>query len=497
MVGVGIPSAPVGAGTAVAAKSVGGAKGHGHGDGHGEDFFDALSKAAGGDADEQLDGDASKTPGDNDSAPDDGSGSALTGLGISSSGHGRRAKPLIDLQKTSFNAQMGHVAEKDAADKQQTTVASKRQTAGATQVAKGLRQGGKDAVSDDVLSADAGVKDAQHAGKTAKDAVPSAGDEDGKSGQPHSKDAASDALSLLHGQSGGDAAATAQVVLGGAQQTSSPRSSKDTDRSATVKDVQSTSPHAAADPSAAESGDVDDTGKAFKLARADGRGQSIEMSIGKDKDQAAGVDVKASGGSSGADVTVLDSRRYLALAPGSNSSAVVGALGGDGEWSSAMQPGSALSNEASWTGTGKVVNTLKIEMNPADLGVVTATMRLSGDDLTVDLKVQSGEAYRQLHNDQGAMMDALRSQGYTVDRITVTLVAPPQAEANSQSGSQGQSQQQSLLNQGQNGNGQARGQNSSGQQFDGNDGGWTAGETGAAGNASGDYRRDGSGGVYL
>lgn len=39
-----------------------------------------------------------------------------------------------------------------------------------------------------------------------------------------------------------------------------------------------------------------------------------------------------------------------------------------------------------------MVNTLKIQMNPIDLGLVTATMRLAGDALNVDLKVETGAA---------------------------------------------------------------------------------------------------------
>ncbi|KAA0699521.1 flagellar hook-length control protein FliK [Neorhizobium sp. P12A] len=498
MVGVGIPSAPVGAGSTVATKGASSAKGHGHGGSHGDDFFDVLSKAAGGDGDDQSDGEASGALDGNDGAQDGGSAGALTGLVTGASGRGRRSKPLIDLQKTSFNGQVNHAAEKTGTDEKSATAASKLQAANAAQMAKGQKQGGKGASSLETSSAGDGLKEEQHVGKTTKDTASSIGDDGSKSEQSHSKGAASDALSLLHGQSGGDPALAAQAILSNAPQASgSQRSSKDADRNATVKDVQSASLHAGADTSVADTGDADASGKAFRLSRADGRGQSLDMSIGKGKDQAAEVDVKAAtGGASGADVTVLDSRRYLGLAPGSNSSAVIGSMSGDGEWSSAMQPGSALSNEASWTGTGKVVNTLKIELNPADLGVVTATMRLSGDDLTVDLKVQSGEAYRQLHNDQGAMMDALRSQGYSVDKITVTLVAPSQTEANSQSGFQGQSQQQSLPNQGQS-NGQARGQNYSGQQFDGNDIGRTSGEMGREDNTSGSYRRGGSGDVYL
>ena len=252
-------------------------------------------------------------------------------------------------------------------------------------------------------------------------------------------------------------------------------------------------------PTPTGTGDDTTTAQTFRLVRADGRGGSLDMSISKGSDDTAQVDVKASGSGSAETVTVLDSRRYLGLAANSNATLVTGALAGDGEWSGAMQPGSALSNAASWTSTGKVVNTLKIQLHPNDLGEVTATMRLSGDQLSVDLKVQTSEAYRQLHADQSHMVDALRAQGYQVDSITVTLAssADQQSDSGKQSGFQGQSQQQSLMNQGQGGDARPKGQSYSGQQANGNDGNRSSGERGTEDGAAGIAQRLRSGDVYL
>lgn len=490
MVGVGIPSAPTGAASATATKNTSGGKTEGHGRGHGDDFFDVLSKAAGGDTDGQLDGETSSL------LAGDGTQS---GRGAAAAGHHSSAKAVLDLQKTSLKGQSGeNDGEATVAEPQVATAwkqkASVTATAATVQATKGQKHGAKSTdATDDAPDGDA-VKDAKHADKSSKDATSDA-DGDSKAAPSHSEGAASDALSLLHSQSP-EAALSAQVGMPAAQRTSGDHSSKDDGRVTATTQAHSTSSGDASETSS-ESDAADPSAKAFKLVRADGRGQSLEMSIGKGRDHASDVDVKAGGAGGGDAVTVLDSRRYLGLASNTNSSAVIGAMSGDSEWSSAMQPSSALSNEASWTSTGKVVNTLKIQMNPEDLGLVTATMRLSGDDLTVDLKVQSGEAYRQLHNDQGAMMDALRAQGYSVDKITVTLAAPPQTDANTQSGFQGQSQQQqSFQNQAQ-GGGQSRGQNFSGQQANGNEGGWSRSDVGAEDGASGGNQRSGSGGVYL
>ncbi|MGY5778609.1 flagellar hook-length control protein FliK [Rhizobium sp. LEGMi135b] len=241
-----------------------------------------------------------------------------------------------------------------------------------------------------------------------------------------------------------------------------------------------------------------DVSQTFRLTRADGRGGALDLSISKGGDDVADAKVGAAAGGDAVAVTVLDSRRYLGLAANSNSALVAGTLAGDHEWSAAMQPGSALSNAANLTSTGKVVNTLKIQLRPDNLGDVTATMRLSGDQLSVDLKVQTSEAYKQLHADQSRMVDALRAQGYQVDSITVSLAssADQQSDSGRNSGSN-QPQQQSLLNQGQGGDARPRGQNYSGQQANGNDGNRSSGERGVEDGAAGGVQRSRSGAVYL
>lgn len=484
MVGVGIPSAPAGASPAAATKSTGNSKTEGHGRGKGQDFFDVLMKTAGDDLDGQsADGEAAGLL----------AGDAATGLGAKAAGHHGSSKSMFDLQKTSLK-DMG--VEEDgeiAAAGPQIAIAAKQKAGATAQVPKGQKPGVKGAVADEIQDMDA-AKDAQHAAKSTKDEKASDVDGDAKSSHPHSQGAASDALSLLHSQSP-DAVLSAQAGMPGIQRATGDHSLRDGDRVTATSAAHSASASDAADIEGT-SGETSSSGKAFKLVRADGRGQALEMSVGRGKGDSSDADVKTGSAAGGDTVTVLDSRRYLGLAQGSNSSAVLGAIGGDSEWTSAMQPSSSLSNEASWTSTGKVVNTLKIQMNPEDLGMVTATMRLSGDDLTVDLKVQSGEAYRQLHDDQGAMIEALRSQGYSVDKITVTLAAPPQTDANTQSGFQNQPQQQSFQNQAQS-DGQSRGQNFSGQQTNGNEGGWSRGDVGAEDGTSGGSQRGGSGGVYL
>lgn len=69
------------------------------------------------------------------------------------------------------------------------------------------------------------------------------------------------------------------------------------------------------------------------------------------------------------------------------------------------------------------VNALRIQLHPADLGVVTATLRLSGDHLVIDLKVETAAAYRQLSADNAAIVDKLKGHGYVVESVTIQHVA--------------------------------------------------------------------------
>lgn len=122
-------------------------------------------------------------------------------------------------------------------------------------------------------------------------------------------------------------------------------------------------------------------------------------------------------------VQVTESRRYIGIAPSSNAVSVATAFSQDPDWSAAMNPSARLSNEALYASTGKVVNTLKIELNPNDLGHVTATMRMVGEELNIHLTVESSKAYRQIMHDSSSMLDNLKAQGYSVDQITVSIAS--------------------------------------------------------------------------
>ncbi|WP_075292497.1 flagellar hook-length control protein FliK [Pararhizobium arenae] len=174
----------------------------------------------------------------------------------------------------------------------------------------------------------------------------------------------------------------------------------------------------------------------FRFARADGKGQEVSISIGADGDKAT-IDTGGTPAAKAETVTVLEARRYLGIAPSSNAQAVTTAIAGDAEWAQSIQQTSATGNTTQQQATGKVLNTLKIQMHPIDLGMVTVTLRLKDDELQVDLKVETGDAFRQLRDDQGDIVKALRAQGFAVDKVNVVFNAP-----DSNNGAQQQQQPQ-------------------------------------------------------
>ncbi|MGV8938428.1 MAG: flagellar hook-length control protein FliK [Allorhizobium sp.] len=185
-----------------------------------------------------------------------------------------------------------------------------------------------------------------------------------------------------------------------------------------------------------------DTDRNVRFVRADGKSMTMRTGAGRGDEGADAVDNSARQATS--TIEVVDARRFLAPTASSNSNNVLATMVGNSEWTGAMRPGSELSNAASQTSTGNVVNTLKIKMHPIDLGSVTATLRLNGDVLTVELTVENSAAYRQLSDDQSDMVNSLRAQGYAVDQVQVTMssVSRPAADGSQAPGTQQQTQQQ-------------------------------------------------------
>ncbi|MGO6789021.1 flagellar hook-length control protein FliK [Rhizobium ruizarguesonis] len=442
-------------------------------------FSDALAKASGSAVNDEAD----------DAQPDQ---SVVADAGtdkVAGTIRGRSgAKPLIDLSDAALKTQADVQPETIVSVEKAAAKPAKAEVKVPADLALG-KLDPKDRSADEIAPAAKGVKHAK-GDALETDTDNTTDDEDG---------GISDVLGLLK-QDPADGAVTLPAVAAAHQVSAKTGEAGTADKKLDSIDVKAgghASDALAAVSSNIESGKADDIkvpgsenaeaadGRTFRISRADGRGVSMDVQIGTDqagpKDGSKKADVES--------VSVLESRRYIGLMQNSNSAAVTAALSGDSEWARAMEPSSALSNAAEWTSTGKVVNTLKIQMNPLDLGLVTATMRLSGDALTVDLKVETGAAYRQMKEDHGKILEALRSQGYAVENVTISMAPVERPDA----GNQGQaSQQQSLPQQGQGGEARER-HNQTAQRTDGGFNG--AGETGIEDARAGGS--SGAGGVYL
>ncbi|MDH7804668.1 MULTISPECIES: flagellar hook-length control protein FliK [unclassified Rhizobium] len=202
------------------------------------------------------------------------------------------------------------------------------------------------------------------------------------------------------------------------------------------KDMPARTELAGSDAGSGSGNEGDASSFRFSSPRS-GTARALDMSTVQ-RDGRVEFDARESSGKATDTITVLDSRRFIGLAPSSNASALTGLIANDPEWVSAMQPGSSLSNEAAQSSTGKVVHTLKLHMTPIELGSVTMSLRLAGDELAVHMTVESVAAYKKIQQDSKSILEGLKAQGLTVDNITISIASSDKSD---QTGTQANNQQ--------------------------------------------------------
>lgn len=69
--------------------------------------------------------------------------------------------------------------------------------------------------------------------------------------------------------------------------------------------------------------------------------------------------------------------------------------------------------------TAGVVSSLRIQLNPAELGMVTARLVATGSQLEIEIRVESNDARQKLAHDADAIVKALRGVGYDIERVTI------------------------------------------------------------------------------
>lgn len=146
-------------------------------------------------------------------------------------------------------------------------------------------------------------------------------------------------------------------------------------------------------------------------------------------------------------VRTVESRSHAAPSVPGNAEAVIRALTQAGDTLDLKGVLTNLSGAASAqpvTGANadlhlnrpQTLHTLKIQLNPLELGQVTAVMRLTGEELSVELRVETPEAYRQLSSDSEAIVRSLRAQGYGVDQVSVMQAGSDRSSTGGQGGQQ-------------------------------------------------------------
>lgn len=85
-------------------------------------------------------------------------------------------------------------------------------------------------------------------------------------------------------------------------------------------------------------------------------------------------------------------------------------------WAAQMKS-PVMSSKFQQTNDGKVLQSLRIQLNPVELGTVDATLRLSDGKISLVLKVENEATQLSLMRDGQALQNALRMSGYQVDQI--------------------------------------------------------------------------------
>ncbi|EKF17140.1 flagellar hook-length control protein FliK [Nitratireductor pacificus] len=117
-----------------------------------------------------------------------------------------------------------------------------------------------------------------------------------------------------------------------------------------------------------------------------------------------------------AEIRVLSIQRAPAPAASSDQTGTAGQQSAPAE---AARTQSTTHSEA-----GRVLQTLKIQLHPAELGPVTARLRIVAEQLMVDIQVETAEARHRLGSDSDAIVKALRGLGYDIDRVTIQQATP-------------------------------------------------------------------------
>lgn len=88
-------------------------------------------------------------------------------------------------------------------------------------------------------------------------------------------------------------------------------------------------------------------------------------------------------------------------------------------WTTPIRSPAVIANTAQ-AQDGKVLQSIRIHLHPVELGAVDATLRISGDKISLALKVDRESTQLSLMRDSQAIQNALRMSGYQVDEVIIS-----------------------------------------------------------------------------
>ncbi|QDZ02714.1 flagellar hook-length control protein FliK [Nitratireductor mangrovi] len=133
-------------------------------------------------------------------------------------------------------------------------------------------------------------------------------------------------------------------------------------------------------------------------------------------------------------VTVISEANHVGIAPaqsGQTGTALARIIASDGDWRAFASAASAPA-DAPESHFHAPVRDLKIQLQPVSLGTVNARLRVEGEQLRVEIRVENAEAFQRLSADRDAIVTSLRGLGFKVDEVAI--VQQPAATNNGQSG---------------------------------------------------------------
>lgn len=177
----------------------------------------------------------------------------------------------------------------------------------------------------------------------------------------------------------------------------------------------------AAASAAVQAGTTKPEAKAGFIAFAPSERTAVVGGAARSESQGAGLrDRRNNGGESAPKVTVVAQQSFAApgLNATSTTTALVAGLTSDSGWQNSMRSVAASQHLAAQIGTAPL-HTMKLQLHPAELGMVTANLRFAGDQLQVELQVENQDAYDRLKGDGEAIVKSLRALGYEIDQVSV------------------------------------------------------------------------------